>query len=110
MSGVDTVVTRARGEEHFRAAPLRGTSGAVLGAFGGALLGLTEDVVAQEMVRRMAAQEFPLLRLVGVAELGHPRRTGEEVRISFHIKQRDLAYRRTKELGGNGASDEVADH
>ncbi len=54
------------------------------------------------LIRRECLYERPLLRLVGIAVLRHPRRARRQVRVALHVEERHLAHYRAEELGIHG--------
>src|SRR6476620_2377377 len=76
MAGMDAVVAAGGGDQD-RGVVLAGDGG-VVGGHG--------------------AEEGPVLRVVGVAVLGHPARPGEQFGVAAHVDQRDGAEQRAEAL------------
>src|ERR1041384_4684875 len=77
VTGVDAVVARRAGEERTR----------IL------------HPVPEQVIRGELLDVGPLIGLVGVAVLAHPRRAREELAVALHVEERRLAHDRAEELG-----------
>ena len=52
----------------------------------------------QVVIGRERTDELPLLRIVRVTVLFHPARTGQELRVAPHVRQRDLGHDRSEKI------------
>mmetsp|Transcript_80871 Transcript_80871/g.196177 ORF Transcript_80871/g.196177 Transcript_80871/m.196177 type:complete len:603 (+) Transcript_80871:661-2469(+) len=72
---------------------------AVVSGRGGEHDGRVLGGAAQPVVRRVALEEGPVLGHLRVAELAHPRGSGEQLAVPVHVEQRHLADDGAEELG-----------